>query len=644
MRTTPRTTFSLRARVFVAFVLSCIAFSLHAEVMLPKIFSDNMVLQRNEPIRVWGWAKPSESVTVTFNGATAKTKADKNGNWNVSLKAMPHGGPYELIVKGKNTITLRNILIGDVWVGSGQSNMEWTIKDTNHAKEEIANANHPQIRLFTVPKALSFDVQKDLTGGQWQECTPKTLGDFSAVAYFFGRKLNADLNIPIGLVNSSWGGTNIQTWMSWDIMSGKDEYKKLDMTTLREAAKDMPEKQRKFADAVANEKGKLEKWYEPGYADGWKKITLPKLWEQTEIGDADGVVWFRKEFTVSAEDIGKGAVLHLGPIDDADETYINGKQVGDMNGWNIDRHYTLAGNILQPGKNVLVVRVYDGAGGGGIYGAADKLNLEVNNKRIDLAGEWQYKISVLNTQYGLQATGPNAYPSQLYNAMIAPIIPMPIKGVIWYQGESNTGEAAKYQKLFPELINNWRTKWNQQFPFLWVQLANFMAPDSLPVSSGWAELREAQSKTLSLPATGQAVIIDIGEANDIHPRNKQDVGLRLALSALKVAYNQNVVYSGPVYKSMQKADNKLVLTFDNIGSGLHVKDKYGYLKAFAIAGEDQKFVWAKAYVEGNNVIVYHPDIKNPVAVRYAWGNNPDDANLYNKEGLPASPFRTDSWK
>lgn len=643
MKTT-RTTFSLRARVFVAFVLSSIAFSLHAEVTLPKIFSDNMVLQRNEPIHVWGWAKASESVTVTFNGATAKTKADKNGNWKVSLKAMQHGGPYELIVKGKNTLTLRNILIGDVWLGSGQSNMEWTIKDTNHAKEEIANANHPQIRLFTVPKALSFDTQKDLVGGQWQECTPNSLPDFSAVAYFFGRKLNADLNIPIGLVNSSWGGTNIQTWMSWDIMSGKDEYKKLDMAALREAAKEMPEKQRKFSDAIANEKGKLEKWYEPGYTNGWKKITLPKAWEQTEIGDADGIVWFRKEFTLSAEDIGKAAVLNLGPIDDADETYLNGKQIGGINGWNTDRHYTVAGNILQPGKNVLIVRVYDGAGGGGIYGTPDKLNLEVNNKHIDLAGEWQYKTSVLNTEYGLQASGPNAYPSQLYNAMIAPIIPMPIKGVIWYQGESNTGEAEKYQKLFPELINNWRTKWNQQFPFLWVQLANFMAPDQLPVSSGWAALREAQSMTLSLPATGQAVIIDIGEANDIHPRNKQDVGLRLALSALKVAYNQNVVYSGPVYKSMQKVDNKLVLTFENIGSGLHVKDKYGYLKAFAIAGEDQKFVWAKAYVEGNNVVVYHPDIKNPVAVRYAWGNNPDDANLYNKEGLPASPFRTDNWK
>jgi sialate O-acetylesterase len=639
-----RISFLSSVRTLVVFGLLYISGSLHAEVILPKIFSDNMVLQRNQPIQVWGWAKASESVTVTLNGATARTKADKNGNWKLSLKAMSHGGPYELIVKGKNIITLRNILIGDVWVGSGQSNMEWTIKDTNHAKEEIANANHPQIRLFTVPKAMSFDVEKDLTGGQWLECNSSTLGDFSAVAYFFGRKLNADLNIPIGLVNSSWGGTNIQTWMSWDVMAGKDEYRKLDIATLREAAKEMPEKQRKFSEAIANEKGKLEKWYDANTADGWKKITLPKLWEQTEIGNADGVVWFRKEFTVSAEDIGKSTTLHLGPIDDADETYVNGKQVGGMNGWNIDRHYAIAGNILQPGKNVLVVRVYDGAGGGGIYGAPDKLYLDVNNKRIDLTGEWQYKISVLNTEYGLQSAGPNAYPSQLYNAMIAPIIPMPIKGVIWYQGESNTGEAGKYQKLFPELISNWRTKWNQQFPFFWVQLANFMAPDSLPVSSDWAALREAQSMTLSLPSTGQAVIIDIGEANDIHPRNKQDVGLRLALSALKVAYNQNVVYSGPVYKSMQKVDNKLVLTFDNTGSGLQVKDKYGYLKAFAIAGEDQKFVWAKAYIEDNKVIVYHPAIKNPVAVRYAWGNNPDDANLYNKEGLPASPFRTDGWK
>lgn len=639
-----RIPFLLSARALVVFTLLYIPGLLHAEVILPKIFSDNMVLQRNQPIQVWGWAKASESVTVTLNGVAAKTKADKNGNWKLSLKAMSHGGPYQLVVKGKNTITLRNILIGDVWVGSGQSNMEWTIKDTNHAKEEIANANHPQIRLFTVPKAMSFGTEKDLAGGQWLECTPGTLGDFSAVAYFFGRKLNADLNIPIGLVNSSWGGTNIQTWMSWDVMTTKDEYKKLDIATLRETAKVVPEKQRKFAEAIANEKGKLEKWYDANTADGWKKITLPKIWEQTEIGDADGVVWFRKEFTVSAEDIGKSATLHLGTIDDADETYLNGKQVGGINGWNIDRHYAVAGNILRPGKNVLVVRVYDGAGGGGIYGAPEKLYLEVNSKQINLAGEWQYKISVLNTEYGLQATGPNAYPSQLYNAMIAPIIPMAIKGVIWYQGEANVGDAAGYQKMFPEMINNWRSKWNQQFPFLWVQLANFMAPDSVPNYSDWAALREAQSKTLAVPSTGQAVIIDIGEANDIHPRNKQDVGLRLALSALHVAYNQNVVYSGPVYKSMQKVDNKLILTFDNTGSGLEVKDKYGYAKAFAVAGEDQKFVWAKAYIENGKVIVYHPDIKNPVAVRYAWGNNPDDANLYNKEGLPASPFRTDNWK
>ncbi|SKC65133.1 sialate O-acetylesterase [Ohtaekwangia koreensis] len=637
----PLSTF--KASALVAFVFISLALSVHAEVVLPKIFSDNMMLQRNQPIHVWGWAKPSESVTVTFHGATAKTKADKNGNWKLSLKAMSHGGPYELVVKGKNTITLKNILVGDIWVGSGQSNMEWIVKTTNHAAEEIANGNHPQIRLFTVPKAMSFDTEKDLTGGQWLECNPETLGDFSAVAYFFGRKLNAELNVPIGLINSSWGGTNIQTWMSSDIMYTKDEYKKLDLPALRLEAKELPEKQRKYYDALQNEKGKSEKWYEPGYTDGWKKIVLPKIWEQTEIGNADGIVWFKKEFTLDAADIGS-ATLHLGPIDDIDETYLNGKLVGGTNGWNAERNYPIAGNILQPGKNILVVRVTDGAGGGGIYGAPEKLFLEINTKRIDLAGEWLYKVSVLNTQYGLQAGGPNAYPSQLYNAMIAPFISLPIKGVIWYQGEANTWEAERYKALFPELINNWRSKWNQQFPFLWVQLANFMAPDATPASSEWAALREAQSATLALPSTGQAVIIDIGEAGDIHPRNKQDVGLRLALSALHVAYNQDVVYSGPVYKSMQKTDNKLILTFDNVGSGLVIKDKYGYLKSFAIAGDDQKFVWAKAYIENGKVIVYHPDVKNPVAVRYAWGNNPDDANLYNQEGLPASPFRTDNWK
>jgi sialate O-acetylesterase len=630
-------------------ILTIALFSLGLEaksdVTLPRIFSNNMVLQREMPITVWGWAGKSESITVMFNGATVKAKAGKDGSWKAVLNAMKPGGPYTLTVKGEsNTITLSNILIGDIWIGSGQSNMEWIVKNSNNASGEIAAGNHPQIRLFTVEKAMSFYPEKDVAGGEWLECTPETLGDFSAVAYFFGRKLNQDLNIPIGLVNSSWGGTNIQTWMSWDVMSQKEEYKSLDLAALHEAAKDFAVKKQRFDAAMENERGKEERWYDPQNASDWKAIMLPRVWEQTEIGNADGYIWFRKEFEVGAEAAGKPAVVHLGPIDDSEETYLNGKLIGSTQGWNIERNYTLTTGMLQPGRNVLVVRVLDTGGGGGIYGTKEQVFVETEGRKIPLAGEWQYKPSVVSTEFGMDRSGPNMYPSQLYNAMIAPLTPLAIKGVIWYQGEANTGEPQRYRKLFPEMITDWRTQWKQQFPFFWVQLANFMAPDSVPSSSGWAMLREAQSMTLSLPSTGQAVTIDIGEEKDIHPRNKQDVGLRLAFSALNVAYQKKNVSSGPAYQSMEKTGDKIVLTFTHTGSGLMVKDKYGYLKAFAIAGADRKFVWARAYIENGKVVVYHPSVKDPVAVRYAWGDNPDDANLYNKEGLPASPFRTDTWE
>jgi sialate O-acetylesterase len=618
----------------------------YATVALPKIFSDNMVLQRDVAIRVWGWADRSESVTITFNGQTIKVKADKNGNWNASLKPISHGGPFEMKVAGKsNTIVLKNILIGDVWVGSGQSNMEWTIENTKDADQEIAQANYPKIRLFTVKKATRYEPQKDLAGGEWLECSPKTIRDFSAVAYFFGRKLQQELEVPIGLINSSWGGTNIQAWISWDVMSQKDQYKGTDINKLKESTKDLAAKQAKYEAALKNERGDAEKWYESNNLDGWKTIDVPKLWESTEIGNADGYVWFRKEFEISSPpDKRKPVTLSLGPIDDQDQTYVNGTLVGSTNAYNQDRLYKIDPSLLKQGKNVVIVRVLDTGGGGGIYGKPDQMYVSINETKIPLAGQWQYRASVLNTQFGISDAGPNSFPSQLYNAMIAPFIQFPIKGVIWYQGESNTWEAARYQQLFKELITDWRQKWNLEFSFFWAQLANFMAPDDQPKQSEWAELRESQTKTLALPKTGQAVIIDIGEADDIHPRNKQDVGNRLALAALKIAYGKDIVYSGPVYKSMQKSGNKIILSFENIGTGLMAKDKYGYLRAFAIAGADQKFVWARAELQGDKVIVYSDLVAEPVAVRYAWGNNPDDANLYNREGLPASPFRTDDWK
>lgn len=615
-----------------------------ADVTMPHIFSDNMVLQRDKPLRIWGWADKGEKITVSVNGQTQKTKAAKDGSWSVMLKAMPTGGPYDLSISGKNNIVYKNVLLGDVYVCSGQSNMEWMLQNTNNAKEEIANASHPQLRLFTVKKETSFRPLKDVEG-KWDVCTPETVPDFSAVAYFFGRKLNADIGVPIGLIHTSWGGTNIQTWISWDEMSQYPEYKNVDVGAKQKQSEEAKKNQAAFVQSLANDKGDMEKWYaSPATAD-WKEMKLPQLWENTPVGNADGNIWFKKSFTLPAEQAGKAAYLHLGPIDDNDVTYVNGVQVGATNSYSTDRVYDIPAGTLRDGTNEVTVKVIDTGGGGGIYGEEKQMSVEAGGKSFPLAGIWQYRPSVLNTNFGLQNSGPNSFPSQLYNAMIAPIINYAIKGAIWYQGESNAGESFKYRTLFPQMINDWRKKWGYDFPFFWAQLANFMPQDSIPQESGWAELREAQSMTLSLPATGQAVIIDIGERNDIHPRNKQDVGYRLALAAEKVVYDKDIVYSGPVYTSMQKEGNKIVLKFTNTGSGLDVHNKYGYLQGFTIAGADKKFHYAQAKVTGDGEVTVSSDkVSDPVAVRYAWANNPDDANLYNKEGLPASPFRTDTWK
>ncbi len=629
----------------IVFLLICIYVeSTNANIRLPNIFTDNMVVQRDKPIKVWGWAAKGESVTVEFNGAKQKTKAATDGSWMLSLPSMVFGGPFEMKITGKNSIVFKNILIGDVWVCSGQSNMEWSIKNTNDVKKEMEEANYSSIRLFTVEKEIAY---KPLTNveGKWMECNSTNIADFSAVAYFFGRKLTKDLSVPIGLINTSWGGTNIETWMSWDIMGKKDQYKNADFEKMEKEREGMKEKQQLFIESMKNDKGITEKWFDPANTSGgWKKIKLPQLWENTEIGNADGIVWFRKEFVLPDSYEGKELKLHLGPIDDNDITYINGKQIGATNSYNEDRVYTISTALLNKGKNTIVIKVEDTGGGGGVYGDARQMYIEAGNNQLPLFGEWEYKISVSNVSLGLKDKGPNSFPSLLYNAMIAPIINYNIKGGIWYQGESNASEGFYYRTLFSEMINDWRSKWGYEFPFFWVQLANYMKPVKVPTQSNWAELREAQSLTLSMPATGQAVIIDIGEANDIHPRNKQDVGYRLALAAEKIAYGREVVYSGPTYQSMTILGNKIVLSFSNLGSGLFAKDRYGYLKGFSIAGSDQKFVWAKAMIEEGKVIVFSDEIVSPVAVRYAWADNPDDANFYNKEGLPASPFRTDNWK
>ena len=619
--------------------------AISAAVKLPRIFGDHMVVQRQRPLNIWGWADRGENVKVIFNGKQAQVKASRDGKWKITLPAMEHGGPFEMTISGKgNSITLKNVLIGDVWLGSGQSNMEWIMDNTNDAEAAIAGSNNPRIRLFTVPKDMSFKVKEDLKGGMWLECTPENVRAFSAVAYYFGKKLNEELDVPIGLINSSWGGTRVEPWISWELMGNEEPYKNINIAELEKSAADNEKNQVKYNEAKNNDRGLTEKWFDPNTAtNDWRSIELPSEWGASDIGNADGIVWFKKEVDLPAGNISE-ATLSLGPIDDEDVTYVNGEKIGSMSVYSKDRIYAIGNGVLKAGKNIIVVKVVDNQGGGGLYGKPEQLFLSYGATKIPLSGKWLWKSSALTTDFGIKDVGPNSFASHLYNAMIAPFVAYPIRGVIWYQGESNAGNAHRYQKLFPMLIQDWRKQWGYEFPFLWAQLANFMQPAQEPRESAWAELREAQRLTLSLPKTGQAVILDIGEADDIHPRNKRDVGLRLALNALAIEYGKNIEYSGPAYESMKVEGNKAVLTFSHVGDGLMARNKYGYLSGFEVAGEDRKFHWAKAHIEGDRVVVYSDKVANPVAVRYAWSDNPDDANLYNKNGLPASSFKTDDWK
>jgi sialate O-acetylesterase len=574
-----------------------------------------------------------------------------------------------MTISGKNTVTIKNILVGEVWVCSGQSNMQMAVTQSANAQQEIAEADYPDIRLFTVERKVADQPQSNCVGS-WVKCSPQTVGDFSAVAYFFGRELHKELNVPVGLIHTSWGGTPAEAWTSARVLRTLADYKGV-IEEIEQMRANPEPFQKKYEQQLLEWQKKIDLSEPDGkgctdvnYDDsGWEQMELPNLWEQAGLADFDGLVWFRKEIDVPQLWVGKELILELGPIDDMDITWVNGTRVGGIETpghWQTARKYKIASTVIKPGRNVIAVRVLDTGGGGGICGSAEQMKLKLAEATIGLAGRWRYKkgydLKSMPPQPRppLLVNNPNA-PTSLYNAMIAPLIPYGIQGAIWYQGESNASRAYQYRRLFPAMIQNWRQDWKQgDFSFLFVQLANFMAANPEPSESEWAELREAQTMTLALPNTGMAVIIDIGEANDIHPKNKQDVGKRLALWALAKTYGKELVYSGPIYKSMKIERRAIVradvtdyecviaLFFDHVGSGLVAKGGEP-LKGFAIAGADRKFVWADAKIADGNVIVVSSDkVSEPIAVRYAWANNPV-CNLYNKEGLPATPFRTDDW-
>jgi len=498
-------------KIFLAalfILLSCIPAA--ANVQAHSTFSDNMVLQRYMKVPVWGTADPGESIRVHFNGQTVTTKADSDGKWEVELAPMKAGGPFKMLLVGNNNVLFENVMVGEVWVCSGQSNMWWTVKLSANADQEIADAKYPNIRLFTVPAAMAAEPTSDLNA-KWVECSPETVPNFSAAAYYFGCELFKTLNVPVGLIHTSWGGTPAESWTSLPVLKSDPDF---DLIVKR------------YDDQIAGyEKVKAEY---PGLLAQWEK--------------------------------------------DAEKAKAEGKP------------------------------------------APEKPKEAAYNPWI---------------------------PSSLYNAMIAPLIPYGIKGAIWYQGESNAAKAYQYRKLFPDMIKNWRKDWGEgDFPFLFVQLANWAPKSEEPYDDYWSELREAQTMTLSLKNTGMALAIDIGDPDNIHPGNKQEVGRRLALNALGIAYGKKIVYSGPIYRAMEPEYGTIVLLFNHLGGGLVAKGDA--LKGFTIAGADKKFVPAQAKIDGNYVVVSSPEVKDPVAVRYSWAINPD-GNLYNKAGLPASPFRTDDW-
>ncbi|MCX7985780.1 MAG: 9-O-acetylesterase [Bacteroidales bacterium] len=646
------------------------------DLWLPSFFADQMVLQQQMEVPLWGKATPGTEVTVSTNwGINAKTFADNSGKWKIKIKTPSAGGPYAVTIRTSDAErTLTDVLIGEVWICSGQSNMEmplagWPPRDTiMGSAKEIANANNPYLRTFTVTRAYSI-VPVDSCMGQWMSLNKQTAGQFSATAYFFGKKLYETLKVPIGLIHTSWGGTPAEAWTPQEALADFTEFSGLlnnipsltnEYLNLCDWIKSHPTITPEISDPNRwknlNLNDSIAK--NPFFNDSlWPVMKLPVLWEQGGIGDFDGVVWFRKTVNIPSSWVGNELELSLGMIDDMDATYFNGVKVGgyeEAGFWQTPRKYRVPAALVRGELANISVRVIDNQGGGGIWGKPEEMYLinVTTNEKIAISGEWKYmpvgefmsdRIYVYNISNGDFFKRPKisivpgpSLPSFLYNAMIHPLVPYGIRGAIWYQGEANVGRATQYAKLFPTMIESWRKVWQQgDFPFYFVQLAPWEYSGVDNDDSGW--LRESQRRTLSLPNTGMAVTLDVGDVKNIHPPYKREVGERLALWALAKTYNKKMVYSGPLYQGAIVKGDKMYITFTGVGSGLKLSTQQP--KEFEIAGENQKFYPAMVRIENDRLVVWSPLVKSPVYVRYAMRNGAQ-AELFNKEGLPASGFTT----
>ena len=627
--------------------------ALRAEVVLPATFADNMLLQRDKPLPVYGLAKPGEKVVVAFAGQRHESAADAAGAWRVTLAPMAASAAgREMTVTGENSIVLKNVLVGDLWLASGQSNMQVSVRDAMNAKEEIAAAKYDNIRFFMVKSALASTPQQD-PAGEWQLCTPENAPKFSAAGYFFARELATTQDVPIGIVNCAIGSSSCQAWVAADVLRS-DPALPQPLAIPAEEYQDWATydalRRKIYADAAYKDPGMLPEcaaWAQPDFDDGdWRDMKVPGSIESQGL-KIDGAMWYRAAITVPESWAGKNASLYLGIIAQNSVAYFNGAEIGrrENNGgiW-IFRTHPVPGEAVKAGRNVIAVRVFNENGSGGFHPTYPRPQyLGLGDEKVMLPAVWRFKVETAYEPRALSRNLPEPYhlPTGFYNAMIAPLASMPLRGFIWYQGESNSGNPKQHDVLFPTLIRSWRELWqDDQLPFYYVQLAAYQKPQEQPVEAGWPDFRESQTKALAVPLTGMASAIDIGDAHDVHPKNKQEVGRRLALWARRDCYGEkDLAVSGPLYSGFAREGAAIRVRFSYCYDGLAVKgDK---LKGFAIAGADMKFVWADARIDGqDSVLVWSKDVPEPAHVRYAWANNPD-CTLFNQAGLPAGPFRTD---
>ncbi|MES2824598.1 MAG: sialate O-acetylesterase [Pseudomonadota bacterium] len=661
MKTIPR-----QSLVLLLLLCSCLVQTADADVRLPRLLSDGAILQRDKPLAIWGWADEGEKLSITFNGKEKTTQASE-GRWSVTFPAQQAGGPFELVVKGKNELVRKDILIGDVWIAAGQSNMELPLNRVKYQYPGlIAATNLPQVREFNVPVVYAFKGPlDDYSQGQWKTATATHLAGFSAVGFFFARKIQAHTGVPVGLVTVPVGGSPAEAWLSEAALQKYPHYVqqlqpfKDDAHVQATIAKDKASSDKWYADLAAVDIGLKQRWSQASVpAAEWKPLQVPGFLREQGSSFTNGVAWVRKNIELSKTQAQKNATLWLGAIVDGDQVYVNGEQVGQTGYQYPPRIYALPKGLLKAGGNTISIRITSYSGNAGFV-KDKRYELDLGDEKISLQGAWSYNIGAQTG--GMETTTTLHYiPSSLFNAKLAPALPLGIKGVIWYQGESNTerGDAqgirrqpgdqcadescaastSEYRYLLGDLIHDWRKQFKQgDFPFLYVQLANFSPSQPQPSESNWAKLREAQRQVLEVKNTAMAVALDVGEWNDIHPLNKQAVGERLALAALKQAYGEkSLLASGPRLEKIKSKDQTLELVFSDIGDGLVARD--GELKHMAIAGADKKFVWAKTRMDKNNIIVWADEIAEPKWVRYAWADNPAGANLYNSAGLPASSF------